>query len=719
MHLIARRSTTRPIAISLALAVAACSSPRQPTPRRGDPVRLGSGSDADIAVLPLDLSPPTSGAHAKPPVGVVAPLPPVPTVKVTLTDVGLEVSSLDRTVDPCIDFYQFACGGWIKANPLPTDRVEWSRRSELEAKAADAVRGVLEEAAKGIAGDPVTKQVGDFYASCMDTAAIEQAGLAAAKPQLERFAKVKDPASWIAGLGDLHGAGNWIVWRLEVASDLQDGSSQVLYLDSGRLGLTSRDYYSAREFKDKLDSYRAHVARMLGLAGITAPTAADDVVAIESELAKLRDAKASYNASDGQKLARGARTLDWKSYWKALGNPSTKKLIVAAPRLVASLDALRARFRYPQWANYFAYHALAHQAHALPAAFGDELFAVEHAITGATKPPSRAMRCVAITSASLGHLVTQLAVTKQLAANSKSQALSLVEAIGRSFDDRIGALDWMTEPAKLAARAKLARLGRLAVGGDKPRSYPFAVHRGDLVGNWQRARGFEVRRQLAKAGQLVDRSEWESDPLSVSPSYQPRSNLAVLPAASLAAPLFQPDRAVAANFGGLGVLFAREMVRGFDDQGAQFDAAGTAKPWWSEADSKQLATKAACVSDGMSRYEAAPKQFVNGKLVLAETIADGGGLKVAFDGYRAQRRSADKLYVADGFDEDQQFFIAAAQAQCATVAPSELQRQLASGPMAPAKLRVYWSMRNLREFASAFRCAPGTPMHPAKICTVW
>ncbi|HEU0031380.1 MAG TPA: M13 family metallopeptidase [Kofleriaceae bacterium] len=702
------------------LAIAACSGKAAPA----------TTTTATPPTTPPGPTKPATTGTGSGSASAPAPLASAPGVKVTLADVGLEAGSLDRTADPCIDFYQFACGGWLANNQIPADRARWGRFAEIDEKNKAAIRGILEEAAKGIGGDTTTKKLGDFYASCMDEGVIERAGLGSLRPLLDRTTKVKDPKSWLAAVTELHKVGNWVVWQGVAAADLKASTMNVMYIDSARLGLPDRDYYVKADFKDKVDAYKLHVGKMLALAGTPqakADAAAADVLAIETELAKLtktaverRDIPASYNPTDLKALGKTVK-LDWKTYWKALGVDPGKlgKIVVGTPKFFAALDKLRAKFKYPQWASYFTYHAVSDVAFALPKPFDNEAFELERVLTGVEKQKDRSKRCIEATQGGLGELLGQVYVGKYFPPASKQTATTLVDALVKQMGEELGKLDWMSEPTRQIAQQKLGKVVRMIGYPEKWRSYDFEVKRADFAGNALRAAAFETRRLVSRAGKPVDRSEWQMNTYTVNAYYEPTANNTALPAGILQPPFFAQDRSVAANLGGIGMVIGHELTHGFDDQGAQFDAEGNLKNWWQKDDEKKFADKGTCVAEQYSTFEALPKQFVNGRLTLGENIADLGGVKMAFRAYRSLRKDAQKLYVADGFDEDQQFFLAVGQAWCSKDRPAEIQRRLTVDPHSPPKFRVYGALRNLKEFAEAFKCAPGTPMRPAQTCSVW
>jgi putative endopeptidase len=724
------------------LAIAACSAcssrssrlastpASAPTPRAAATpaasAPLASVREPEAGTTPSTPSA-APGPSAPPAASTGVPPPPsVPGVKVTLADVGLEAGSLDRTTDPCVDFYQFACGGWIQNNPIPSDLARWTRDGEIDERNKAAIKTLLDDAAKGATGSPTSKKLGAFYASCMDEAAIERAGTSAFASLVARTRGVKDARTWLAAVIELHKLGIHVVWENRVFPDRKDSTTNLTYLDAAGLGLPDRDYYVKLDFRDKLDGYRAHVGKLL--AQVPGPGKLDpaDVVAIETEIARLtrtaaeqQDVAAAYSPTDIKALGRQVRSVDWPAYWKGLGAAPSGKIILGTPRWFAALDKLRAKFKPAQWASYFTYHLVQDLAFAMPRPIDDTAFELTRLLTGVEKQRERSKRCVEHTAAALGELLGQAYVASYFPASSRQGASKLVDAVVRAMTEDVAGLDWMTDATKQLALAKLAKLVRMVGYPERWRTYDFDVKRDDFAGNALRAAAFEVHRELARAGKPVDRGEWRMDAFHVDTDYNVSANSVTLPAGILQPPFFGQDRAIAANLGGIGMLIGHELTHGLDDQGAQFDGAGNLVSWWQKDDLARFADKGKCVADQYSAFEVLPKKFIQGQLTLGENIADLGGVKLAFRAYRELRKDAAKLYVADGFSEDQQFFLGVGQAWCARERPAETERWLTVHPTSPPKFRVFGALRNLPEFSDAFHCVAGTPMRPARTCSVW
>ena len=387
--------------------------------------------------------------------------------------------------------------------------------------------------------------------------------------------------------------------------------------------------------------------------------------------------------------------------------------------MFAAIDKLRARFKPAQWASYFTFHAVQALAHAMPRQLGEAAFELQKLVSGVEKQRERSRRCIAHTTAALGELLGQSYVASYFPGSSKQTATRLVDALVAAMVDDISRLDWMADATKQIALAKLARLVRMIGYPERWKTYDFDVKRDDFAGNVLRATAFEVRRELAKAGKPVDRSEWQMNAYHVDAYYNPSANNTALPAGILQPPFWGKDRSVPANLGGIGMVVGHELTHGFDDQGAQFDPDGNMKMWWQQDDFGKFQDKGKCMADEYSKFEVLPGKFDNGQLTLGENIADNGGIKVAFRAYRKLRENATEHVVADGLTEDQQFFVGVGQAWCSKDRDEEALRRLTTDVHSPPKWRVIGALSNNADFQKAFNCPEGSRMHPKKMCPVW
>jgi putative endopeptidase len=425
------------------------------------------------------------------------------------------------------------------------------------------------------------------------------------------------------------------------------------------------------------------------------------------------------NPMDLQALANRTRSFDWKAYFRSFGITPSARILVATPRFFGAIDQLRKDFKPAQWASYFTYHLLIDTASALPKAFDDEAFALEKLVQGTPQQRPRADRCVKSVSTFLGDLVGKHYVEKNFPPASRQAVRTLFDAVMQVMHEELGTLDWMSPPTRNIAQDKLAKLVPMIGYPDKWRRYDFAVKRGDFGGNLLRGAAFEVKRTLAKSGKPYDRGEWYSNAFDANAYYNSSANNTALLAGILQGACFGPDRALAVNMGGIGLVIGHELTHGFDDQGAKMDANGNLKNWWAPEDKAKFEAKGRCVAEQYSTFEVLPQLFVNGELTLGENIADLGGTKMAYRAYKRLRHDASQPIVADGFTEDQLFFLSTAQLACSRVRPDEMRRHIAADVHSPPRFRTYGPLRNLPEFAQAFSCAAGTPMRPAQTCSVW
>jgi len=648
----------------------------------------------------------------------------------TLAAVGLDPDALDRKADPCDDFYQFACGGWEARTTIPPDRASYSRFHEMIERNEKALIDILEAARAQRAGasDPVIGKIGAFYAACMDEAAIEKAGIAPIEPLLAAARRVKDTRSLRAALALLHQNRIWGLFRLDTDADFKEASRVILYLQQDGLGLPDRDYYLDKDLAAVRDKYQHLVEKgfyLMGQPAASARRAGADVLRIETALAKasrpaeeLEDPVNVYNKIDRSGLEKLAPQVGWAAYFAAVGRPDLKDISVEAPNFVAAMGKLMVTERPTAWRSYLQWHILRSTAASLSKIFADFDFELNRLVTGVSEPRPRNKRCVAATDHALGELLAQPFVARYMTPAARDAADALIGEIANAMAAELKAVPWLQAETRQRALEKLAAMAHLIGYPKKWRTYDFAV--GPVHGaNALAADRFEVARDLHKVGGPYDRGEWLISPPTVNAYYTDNANQMVFPAGILQPPFFAARRPVAVNLGALGMVVGHELTHGFDAGGAQFDADGNLANWWQPADLAEFKRRGECVVGQYNAYEVLPGLKVNGKLTLRENIADLGGIKLAFRAYRSMRATATSEIEADGFDEDQMFFLGVGQAWCTVMREQEVRRRIKIDEHAPSRFRVNGALSDLPEFHAAFSCEKGRPMHPATTCQVW
>ncbi len=650
---------------------------------------------------------------------------------------ALDLTSMDRSVDPCTDFYAYSCGGWIKKNPVPPDRSSWSTYGKMQEETNATLRQLLEQAAANPGDDADKRKVGDFYAACMDEAAVAAKG---AQPLAAGFARIAALDSK-AGLAELvaelqagddpgRGAGG-LLFAFGSAEDLRDATRVVANADQGGLGLPDRDYYLAAGDKAALrQAYVAHVARMLELAGDPADRAAaeaKEVMAIETALAKAsltrverRDPKRLDHTMTRAQLAALAPAFAWDRYFAKVGLADLASLNVTAPDFFRGLSAAIETTPLGAWKSYLRWHLVHGQANYLSPPFVLASFDFYgKRLTGAQELRPRWRRCVSLTDRDLGEALGKIYVEAHFSPESKARTVAMVQLIEAAMGQRIREADWMSLATKKGALEKLAAVANKIGYPDRWRDYgALRVARDDFAGNAVRAIAFERHRQLAKIGRPVDRGEWQMTPPTVNAAYDPQLNDVNFPAGVLQPPAFDLLSDDAPNYGDTGGTIGHELTHGFDDEGRQFDAHGNLHDWWTPADAKRYVERAACISDQYSSYTVIDSVHVNGKLTLGEDVADLGGLILAHIAWREATKAAD-LKPIDGLTPEQRFFVGYGQSWCSNERAEEKRLRATVDPHSPEKYRTNGVVSNLPEFAAAFRCPAGSPMVNAKVCRVW
>ncbi len=654
---------------------------------------------------------------------------------------SLDVSSMDKSVDPCVDLYRYSCGGWQKKNPIPPDQTSWSVYAKLYQDNLDFLRGILEQAAQpDRPRNAVTQQIGDFYAACMDETAVEKRALGTIEPELDAIAKLKSTKELTPLLARLQ----LTYFRYSYNSSLlfssgsmqdPDNSEQVIAdVDQGGLALPDRDYYTKEDAKSKetRERYLQHVQRVFELLGDAPPLAkqnAETVLRLETSMAKAsltrverRDPHKLVHKMKVADLVQLAPSFDWVAYYHEMQYPEIGILNVDAPEFIKELNLLLSSEPIDSWKSYLRFHVTDTSSPYLSSKFVEEAFGFYRKyLRGAKEMQPRWKRCVQYVDYDLGEALGQAYVAKVFSPELKQSTLDMVRRIEEAMGSRIKALDWMSPETKQQALTKLAGIRNKIGYPDHWRDYSSVkIVRDDFAGNVERAHQFESRRQINKIGKPVDHGEWDISATTVDAYYNPQMNDINFPAAVLQPPLYDPRMDDAPNYGDTGGTIGHELTHGFDDEGSQYDAKGNLKNWWTKEDREKFDARTQCVDDQYSGYVAVDDVHVNGKLTLGENVADLGGEILAYMAWKDATKDK-KLEPIDGLTPEQRFFVGFAQWDCANLRPEDLRLRAMTDPHAPAQDRINGVVVNMPEFSEAFSCKPGQPMvkSAAKVCKVW
>jgi len=644
---------------------------------------------------------------------------------------ALDVTAMDRNIDPCVDFFAYSCGGWIKKNPIPADQSSWDTYSKMQDENLSQLRGILEAASVSDAKrNGVDQKIGDYYASCTDEKAIEAKGAAPLHLSLERIAKISSKAE----LADAAAAmiDDNVLFRFDSIQDFRDANQVIADTDQGGLGLPDRDYYTKDDAKsvELRKGYLAHVQKMFELLGDQPKTAAEEaqtVMRIETALAKgsmtrveRRDPKALDHKMTSAELEKVAPEFRWQVYFAKVGMPALPSLNVASPGFFKALNEALEKESLGDWKTYLRWHLVHADAAHLSAAFLNEDFAFYgKTLRGQQELKPRWKRCTEYVDDYLGEALGQAYVKKYFPPEAKQQALKIVKEIQAAMEQDINGLPWMSGATKQQALAKLHGMANKIGYPDKWRDYgKLEIVRGDELGNLERARKFEFDRQLAKIGKPVDRGEWGMTPPTVNAYYDPQMNDINFPAGVLQPPAFDPKSDAAPNYGDTGGTVGHELTHGFDDEGRQFDAQGNLRDWWTEDDGKEFVKRANCISDQYSTYTIVDDIKINGKLTLGEDVADLGGLLLAYVAWKGDT-NGQTLEPIDGLTPDQRFFVGYGQSWCGQTRDETKRMRATVDPHSPEKYRTNGVVSNMPEFQEAFHCKAGAPMVNENRCRVW
>ena len=647
---------------------------------------------------------------------------------------SLETRFIDRAADPCVDFFQFACGNWNKLNPIPPDQPRWEVYSKLGTENQRFLWGLLEEAAKPAATRSANQQkIGDFFATCMDEAAAEKAGIAPLKKDLDAIASLRRVADLPPLLARMHmqQMGSPL-FAFGSSQDYSDSSRVIAFASAGGLGLPDRDYYVNDDAKSQetRERYVDHVASIFRLLGESAPYAATQakvVMEIETALAKAsltrvdrRDPYKLFHKLTRADLLNLTPSFDWESYWKAIGLPAPAEVNVTEPEFYKEVNRLLAARPIADWKAYLRWHLANAAAPYLSSAFVQADFDFYRKyLRGVDALQPRWKRCVRYVDDELGEALGQVFAEKTFTPDTKARALAMVKQVEQAMETDLTQLSWMGPETRKQAMLKLRSLVNKIGYPDKWRDYSaVSIVRGDFLGNVSRAGTFEFRRQLNKIGRPVDRTEWQMTPPTVNAYYDGQMNDINFPAGVLQPPLYDPKMDDAPNYGNTGATIGHELTHAFDDEGRQFDDKGNLRDWWTEKDGAEFNKRAACVVQQYSEYKVVDDIKINSKLTLGEDVADLGGTLLAYMAWK-EATKGQRLSPVEGFSPDQRFFIGMAQWACGDERAESKRVNAITNPHSPNEYRINGVVSNMPEFGRAFSCKAGQPMVRADACRVW
>ncbi|MBC7883732.1 MAG: M13 family metallopeptidase [Anaerolineae bacterium] len=667
---------------------------------------------------------------------------------------------MDTSVSACTNFFQYACGNWIKNNPIPADQTTWGRFNELAERNRDKLHSILDTVVAK--PTPETQRISDYYGSCMDELTIQAKGSGALAPQLQRIANLKSKAQLAELIAELHPIGVPALFAFGSNQDFKDANRVIAYADQGGLGLPDRDYYMKVDPKsvEQRKAYVAHIKIMFELLedlGLGDPAKnADTVLKIETALAKgslsrveRRDPQKLYNPVSLQQLNALAPNFNWNAYFRGIPAPPFKTLNITAPGFFKTTSAVIQSFSLEELKTYLRWQLVHSSAPMLSTPFvnADFLFYAQ-TLAGAKQLKPRWKRCVQYTDNDLGEELGKLYVKETFSPESKVRMLKLVAALEKSYGEDLASLEWMSEPTRKEALKKLQQIANKIGYPDKWRDYSsLKTVRGDALGNSQRADAFEFKRQINKIGKPFNRGEWGISPPTVNAYYDPQANDINFPAGILQPPFFDGKIDDAVNLGGIGMVIGHEITHGFDDEGRQFDGTGNLRDWWKAEDVKAFESRTSCLVDQYSGYTAVADVKLNGKLTLGENTADNGGIRIAYAalmetlaeqaklpdamgamGDKAKLPDAmgmmtDKMTQAksliDGFTPAQRFFISYGQIWCSNSTPETKRLRALTDPHSQSEFRVNGVVSNFSEFKKAFGCSEKSAMVRENACRVW
>lgn len=665
---------------------------------------------------PLALSPALAADAA-----ATAPAPAKPANTPVLGTFGVDTAGMDPSVKPGDDFFAHVNGTWNRNTPIPDDRASWGMFNTLTELSNDRTRAIVEEAAANPAATGNIRKVGNYYASLVDEAAIEKAGLAPIRPELDAIAATTTRADFSKLVARGNREGGPAPFRMGVSQDAKDPTRMSVGIVQSGIGMPNRDYYLDAKFSSQKTAYEAHVARLLALSGVPEAQASADaarIVALETEIATAhwsnvenRQAEKRYNPVAVAELPAKFPGVDWAVFRTITGIEGEQRVIVNQPSALAGIAKLMETAPLEDWKAWARYHTLRSYSPVLPKAFRDETFAFYgKTLSGTPQQEERWKQAVNLTTGALGEAIGQDYVARHFPPEAKAQMDELVKNIIAAMDVRLAGLSWMDPKTKEAARYKLSRFKPKIGYPDKWIDYSaLDVVRGDAYGNLRRAYAFDMNRDLAKLGKPIDRTEWFMTPMTVNAYANPTWNEIVFPAAILQPPFFDPKADPAVNYGGIGAVIGHEITHHFDDQGRKYDPDGKLSDWWTPGDVERFTKLADVLVKQVETYEPLPGKRINGKLSLGENIADIAGLNIAWDAYQMSLKGKPAP-VIDGKSGAERFYLGYGQIWRTKYRDAAMERQLTVGPHSPGNFRPL-TVRNHAPWYETFGVKPGEKLY--------